>query len=118
MQKVMIFFGSQNVEHKGQKEKERNAGPEYMCAVCQRLLFCHQVIIRMMRIQGRVCWWFHLLGLALPTLTYTSVMLRTADCHVMKRPQGTLRICYACHRKIGVGTALQTTWFRKLVHHS
>ncbi|XP_072554803.1 uncharacterized protein [Paramormyrops kingsleyae] len=79
-----------------------NTGPVYICSVCHRMLFKHQVVIcrkdkYLKKSQGVA-----LLAMQCITDTYLHKCIDTCsdDCSSLLGPTGSLWICHTCHRKI------------------
>ncbi|XP_072572246.1 uncharacterized protein [Paramormyrops kingsleyae] len=79
-----------------------NTGPVYICSVCHRMLFKHQVVIC-----RKDEYWRKSEGIALvasrcitDTYLHKCVDACSENCSDLRGPAGSLWICYTCHRKI------------------
>ncbi|XP_072562264.1 uncharacterized protein [Paramormyrops kingsleyae] len=79
-----------------------NTGPVYICSVCHRMLFKHQVVICRKDQYLRKSQTVALLALQCITDTYLHKCIDTCsdNCSSLMGPTSSLWICHTCHRKI------------------
>ncbi|XP_076849952.1 uncharacterized protein LOC143498932 [Brachyhypopomus gauderio] len=79
-----------------------NTGPEYVCSVCHRTLFKHQVLKCRKDTYLKRAQAVESIAERCITDTYLHQCSRVCDhkCNIKTGPAGSLWICYTCHRKI------------------
>ncbi|XP_048834537.1 uncharacterized protein LOC125709770 [Brienomyrus brachyistius] len=92
-----------DIEYVTEQFKEKiNRGPEYICSVCHRMLFKHQVVICRKGEYLRKSQAVAVLASQCITDTYLHKCIDTCsdNCRNLIGPTGSLWICHTCHRKI------------------